>query len=78
MNATEMAKPFGKQVSDWLRLNSTKQFLRALMTVRGIPRSADFQIVTRGGNGQQGTWLIREVAIEFACWLDPKFKITSP
>lgn len=34
VNATQMAKPFGKQVSAWLRLPSTKAFLTALIDVR--------------------------------------------
>jgi hypothetical protein len=77
MNATEMAKPFGKRPADWLRLPSTISFLNTLSDVRKS-HIGDFQIVIKGGNGPQGTWFIREVAIEFARWLDPKFKITLP
>lgn len=34
VNATEMAKPFGKRPSKWLELPSTKDFLKALSDVR--------------------------------------------
>lgn len=34
VNATQMAKPFGKVVSEWLRLPSTKAYIMALIDVR--------------------------------------------
>jgi len=40
VNCTEMAKPFGKQGSDWGRLQSTQDFLDKVSSDRGIPRSA--------------------------------------
>ena len=39
VNATEMAKPFGKLVGDWLRLKSTNEFINALSTDMQIPIS---------------------------------------
>jgi len=75
VNATEMAKPIGKQVSDWLGLQSTENFLNKLNAVRAIPRSALFQIVKGGDPSQQGTWFLGDVAIEFARWLAPVFGI---
>ena len=47
VNATQMAKPFGKQVYEWLRLPSTKAYIMALIDVRlqklnkGISRIED-------------------------------------
>ena len=76
MNATEMAKPFGKRPVDWLRTQQTQDFLKTLTEVRKCTL-ADLQLVTKEGD-RQGPWFIREVAIEFARWLDPKFKITLP
>ena len=73
INATEMAKPFGKQPSDWLRLKSTEEFLTALASVRGIPRT-DMLLKIQGG-GIQGTWMHEDVALEFARWLSPAFAI---
>lgn len=34
VNATEMAKPFGKKPIDWLRQQSTNEFLETLFKVR--------------------------------------------
>lgn len=77
VNATEMAKAFGKRVSDWLNNQSTKEFLDAL-TVTRKSVSADFQAVkvVKGGIPElQGTWLHQDAALEFARWLSPKFAI---
>lgn len=74
VNATQMAKAFGKQAGDWLRLKSTSEFITALTTETRIPVTAVVQIV-RGGNGEQGTWMHEDVALEFARWLSPKFAV---
>lgn len=74
VNATEMAKPFGKLVGDWLRLKTTTEFTEALSTDMQIPISALIQVV-KGGNSEQGTWLHEDVALEFARWLSPSFAI---
>lgn len=74
VNATEMAKPFGKLVADWTRQKSTEEFLTSLSAVRGIPISALIQSV-KGGNSVQGTWMHEDVALEFARWLSPAFSI---
>lgn len=74
VNATEMAKPFGKLVGDWLRLKTTTEFTEALSTDMQIPISALIQVV-KGGNGEQGTWMHEDVALEFARWLSPSFAI---
>lgn len=75
VNATEMAKPFGdgKKPVLWLNQKSTREFLDELSKVR-ILTLADLQRVTKGGNNS-GTWLHKDVAIEFARWLSPKFAI---
>ena len=74
VNATEMAKPFGKLVGDWLRLKATTEFTEALSADMHIPISALIQVV-KGGNNEQGTWLQEDVALEFARWLSPSFAI---
>ncbi len=73
VNATQMAKPFGKQPSDWTRQKSSKDFIDALCIARRIPRPSDLLKVTNGDNG--GTWMHEDVAIEFARWLSPAFAI---
>jgi phage antirepressor YoqD-like protein len=69
-NATEMARPFNKVPGKWLELPSTKEFLKALYTIR----FSDSLIHTvEGRNG--GTWMHEDVALEFARWLSPSFAI---
>ena len=73
-NATEMAKPFRKQPSDWTRLKQTEEFIASLSAVRGIPLTELIK-VRQGGNTEQGTWMHEDVALEFARWLSPEFAI---
>lgn len=59
VNATQMAKPFGKLPYEWLRLPSTKEFLDALTTTRKS-LSCDYQAVTTVNCSPEyggGTWL---------------------
>ncbi len=72
VNATEMAKPFGKRIIDWLNNQSTKNFIAALCEVRKSV-SSDLVKVIHGDNG--GTWMHEDVAMEFARWLSPIFAI---
>lgn len=76
VNATEMAKPFGKSTKDWMVNKSTTEFLNELSSVRGIPLS-QLVVVKKGNSSQfdQGTWMHEDVALEFARWLSPKFAI---
>ena len=76
VNATEMAKPFGKQPTDWLKTNQAKEFIKAFTELK-IFSSADLVRVIKGGNDKnaQGTWLHEDVALEFARWLSPQFAI---
>lgn len=72
VNATEMAKPFGKKPVEWLSNKQTKEIINTLQSEVGISTSALIQIV-KGGNGKQGTWLHEDLALIFAQWLSPKF-----
>lgn len=76
VNATEMAKPFGKQPVFWLNNQYTKGFLKELAELRNLS-SADLVRVIKGGNDKnaQGTWFHEDVALEFARWLSPQFAI---
>lgn len=75
VNATQMAKPFGysKRATNWLSLQSTKEFLGILSKDRNLSL-ADLVQVTKGGN-KPGTWMHEDVALEFARWLSPEFAI---
>lgn len=54
VNATEMAKPFGKRPNDYLGLPSTKHLIDAITRKNGID---DFQAVTTNGK----THLIKKI-----------------
>ena len=76
INATEMAKPFGKAPKDWLRTNQSQEFINSLSSVRQICPS--LLVKTNRGNSsefRQGTWMHEDVALEFARWLSPTFAI---
>jgi len=73
VNATEMARYFGKQPSDWTKNKQSQEFLDSLSTVRKI--SVTELIVVKQGGVTQGTWMHQDVAIEFARWLSPAFAI---
>ena len=76
VNATEMAKPFGKRPVDWLRLPSTQTFIKQLSEVRKS-HNTNFVVTAKGNSSEfeQGTWLHEDVALEFARWLSPAFAI---
>lgn len=61
VNATEMAKPFGKLPKDFLVNKSTKELIDTLSAVRKIPLT-ELVVVNQGGN-IQGTWMHEDVAM---------------
>lgn len=73
INATQMARPFGKQPIFWLNNQSTTDYLNELSKLRNLSL-ADLVQVTKGGNNA-GTWMHEDVALEFARWLNPAFAI---
>lgn len=72
VNATQMAKPFGKSAKDWLKTQASKEFIAALSEEMNV-LSTDLVKVIYGDNG--GTWMHEDVALEFARWLSPAFAI---
>ncbi len=80
INATEMAKPFGKLVAGFLRTKSSKEFIKLLEY-----RYADLHIgrevlrIVKGGDAindkLQGTWMDEKLALKFAAWLSPSFEL---
>ncbi len=73
VNATQMAKQFGKRPNDYLSLPSTNQLINAITRKYGI---AENQLVTteRGGLNP-GTWLHEDIALDFAQWLSVDFRL---
>ncbi|MGJ1499659.1 phage antirepressor KilAC domain-containing protein [Sphingobacterium spiritivorum] len=70
VNATQMAKSFGKRPSKWIELPTTESFLSELEAVRKSDRSTLIKSI----NGV-GTWMHEDVALEFSRWLSPTFSI---
>jgi hypothetical protein len=79
VNATDMAKVYGKRPIDFLRLDSTLAFIEALRSDVSQNHIEENQIVTtvKGGkqDKSQGTWMCRKLSYKFAAWLDPKFEV---
>lgn len=74
INATEMAKRFGKRPAEWLRLPATVSFLEAISCM-GKSHTSVIQTVMGSPETGGGTWLQEIAAIEFARWLNPMFSI---
>jgi hypothetical protein len=80
VNATEMAKAFGKRTKDFLANQSTKDFIfeveQTLKSVRSennqTPNGAQIIIDNRG---HMGIYFERRLALKFAAWLDVKFEV---
>lgn len=73
VNATQMAKPFGKQPIKWLETNQSKSYIEELAKLR--KRSLTDLVHVKKGGHNAGTWMHQDVALEFARWLSPKFAI---
>lgn len=77
VNATEMAKPFDKRPSDFLRNKGTQEFILALRhreETKG-KRGEVLRIVKHGDTALRGTWLNEPLALKFAAWLAPEFEL---
>lgn len=80
-NATEAANAYGKLPNDWLRLDETKAYIKALgdsfncgFKPQLNNRNSGALIQTsRGRIG--GTWIHPKLVVAFARWLDPKFAV---
>lgn len=64
INATKIAKKFGKDVRDWLYSQENINYINELTNCGKFPQLV---IVKRGRFG--GTWLHSKLAIVFARWL---------
>ena len=76
INATEMAKIFGKQVSEFLSNDRTKAFIETCLKKRdfpffGIEKENDLVVSKQ----RTGTWMHRLLALKFAAWLNSDFEV---
>lgn len=76
VNATQMAKVFGKDLFQFSKSDTTKRFIEACLKpanagLLNIEKEEDL-IVSRQ---KSGTWMHRTLALKFAAWLDPDFEV---
>lgn len=84
-NATAVAKNYNKLPNEWLRLESTKEYIMALhaalfpeIQLRDYPVIKQNQLVrTKTGSQENGggAWFHPKLAVAFARWLDVKFAV---
>lgn len=79
-NATAVAKNFGKRPVEWLRLDSTIEYINNLIEIQKCdnPTFDKNQLVMlKKGNPENGggSWMHPKLAIRFAQWLDAKFAV---
>jgi hypothetical protein len=76
VNLTQMCATEGRKVSDYLRQDSTKEYLDALSTIAGIPAIRDSASTPALVNRtRQGIWAHPEVAIDCAMWVSVDLRI---
>lgn len=73
INATEMAKIFGKKTSHFLDNDQTQAFIDVLCESRNSAFDKIVKVVKGGKNG--GTWMNQVLALKFAAWLNPRFEL---
>lgn len=73
INATDVAKRYGKRPVDWLKQDETRRYMGVLASALNCdPESL---LETRRGRHQGGTWLHPKMAVAFARWLDLEFAV---
>ena len=76
VNATQMAKIFGKEIKDFMRNEATKAFIQECLKTENSPflnlKSEEDLVISKQ---KTGTWMHRVLALKFAAWLDPTFEL---
>lgn len=79
LNATQIAKQYGKRVQHYLASERTQEYITALSehlskAEKTALTTNQLVIVQKGGNVHfSGTWLHPKLAVDFARWLDTFF-----
>ncbi len=75
INATEIAKQFNKVPKDFLRTDSTKEYIKAIGQICLIDENQI--VISKVGSSENGggTWLHPKLAVFFARWLDARFAV---
>jgi sulfatase maturation enzyme AslB (radical SAM superfamily) len=76
VNATEMAKIYGKETRVFMKTDGLKSFINSLIS---SPKSAQIGIKTKEDilqdKGRNGLWMHRILALKFAAWLNSDFEV---
>ena len=76
INATEMAKPYGKKVNDFMSNANTIKFINeALKSGNSRLLNVFLQNDLFYSVQKTGTWMHRVLALKFAAWLSPEFEL---
>lgn len=73
INATDVAKRYGKKPAEWIRLPDTQKYMEALARHLNVGESHLLIRTEKGRRG--GTWLHSKLAVMFARWLDVDFAV---
>lgn len=76
VNATQMAKIFGKHTKDFLKNEDIKLFIDECLKEENSPHlsiKSQEDLIT--SKRRTGTYMHRVLALRFAAWLDPKFSL---
>lgn len=78
-NATELLKQWNKrsgmkkEIASFFKMKNTKEFIKVLENETEQNMAISPYLKTRGKNG--GTWMHPFLFIDFAMWINPKFKL---
>lgn len=76
VNATQMAKMFGKRLDVFLKSDHAKAFIQELQRNTFIDKDKPLQLnEIMLKRGSKGTWMHRILALKFAAWLDTEFEL---
>lgn len=75
VNATHLARIYGKRPNDYLSLPATNQLINAITRKYGI--SENQLVISKVGSSQNGggTWMHRLIVVDFCQWLDIDLKL---
>ncbi len=71
INATKLAKQFGKDVREWLRNKETRQYIEVLT----VGNSTQLEIIKTKEGRYGGTYIHSDLSVFFLRWLSPEFAV---
>ncbi len=75
INATAISKQFNKVPKDYLRTDSTKEYIKAIGQICLIDENQIVKVKKGSSENGGGTWLHPKLAVPFARWLDARFAV---